>query len=389
MLGQRARLVEVLLGDVEVAVGHRPLAVDHEALRARIELRAVAGGVARQRGTAWRRPSRRRPTARSRTKRHHPATHPAPARERRRSPRPRRGLAAARIAGSSSSPVGIGGADWAQSAAASGDDGLETRRGPAAAPACGRRRRDRDPRTPGVPSAAWPNAYGVALTIGAASRTGAAAKTARARRRRRRRAVGGPQRVDLARGPAAAGGATRRRRRPRRRALRRAPGARRCPGRGTGRDGHPRGGAGDGRRRRADGSTVAPRRRARARRSPPAARRSRPAVSESPRADLLGQDGALQLAERQEGQLAGPRSCCTATSVRRRLADARRAHLELVAAVGAPHRRAAPADERVVELVLGLAALALDVHHTLAPSRARSPTLRAMETSGPRQASAR
>src|SRR5580704_15815608 len=38
------------------------------------------------------------------------------------------------------------------------------------------------------------------------------------------------------------------------------------------------------------------------------------------------------------------------------------AHFELVAAVGASHRRPATADERVVELVLGFAPLALNVH---------------------------
>jgi hypothetical protein len=40
----------------------------------------------------------------------------------------------------------------------------------------------------------------------------------------------------------------------------------------------------------------------------------------------------------------------------------RGADLELEAAIGALHRRTAPAHERVVELVLGLTPLALDVH---------------------------
>jgi hypothetical protein len=77
---------------------------------------------------------------------------------------------------------------------------------------------------------------------------------------------------------------------------------------------------------------------------------------------LLGENGALQLPQGPERHLP---SVATGDDpevlldLRLRVAPA---DLELVSAVRAAHGRAAPANEGVVELVLRLAALALNVH---------------------------
>src|ERR1700678_4357980 len=71
---------------------------------------------------------------------------------------------------------------------------------------------------------------------------------------------------------------------------------------------------------------------------------------------LAGQDGALQLAERDEGELLPGRGPDLPAITRVfRAVGFGAAHLELMPAVGAPHRRPATADEGVVELVLGFA----------------------------------
>jgi hypothetical protein len=78
---------------------------------------------------------------------------------------------------------------------------------------------------------------------------------------------------------------------------------------------------------------------------------------------LLREDRALKLAERQVDELLSERRrddppIGRVGTGRGRLS----AHLELMAALRAPNRGAAPAYERVVELVFGFAPLALDVH---------------------------
>jgi hypothetical protein len=88
--------------------------------------------------------------------------------------------------------------------------------------------------------------------------------------------------------------------------------------------------------------------------------------------DLLGEDGALQLPQRQESEILA-RNCANQPAVCL-LAGARLGlpNLELVPAVGTPNRRAAPADERVVEFIFSFAAFALDVHERVSrAARAR------------------
>src|SRR5262249_7089817 len=76
--------------------------------------------------------------------------------------------------------------------------------------------------------------------------------------------------------------------------------------------------------------------------------------------DEVPLDRALKLAERREDE----RSTVPRGDVPEVLAEVAVAptDLELVPAVGALHGRSAPAHERVVELVLGVAPLALNVH---------------------------
>src|SRR5580693_8198583 len=64
-----------------------------------------------------------------------------------------------------------------------------------------------------------------------------------------------------------------------------------------------------------------------------------------------------------------------------RIARLRVADAELMPTCGAPNHRPAPADERVVEQVVGLAALALDVHRW-SPPRASGRRARAIPREG-------
>ncbi len=100
--------------------------------------------------------------------------------------------------------------------------------------------------------------------------------------------------------------------------------------------------------------------------------------------DSLGQDGALEIPERPEGELlAIHRSHHPLLRDTRspRSGFSRRAHPEEVPARRASHGSSASADKRVVEVVLGSAALALNVHRTVVrrrmPRRRRAgiPTL--------------
>jgi hypothetical protein len=71
-------------------------------------------------------------------------------------------------------------------------------------------------------------------------------------------------------------------------------------------------------------------------------------------------DGALELPQRGEDELGAVRDA-NRPSLARAAADGR-PDLELETAVRALDGGAPPADERVIELVFGLATLALDVH---------------------------
>jgi hypothetical protein len=77
---------------------------------------------------------------------------------------------------------------------------------------------------------------------------------------------------------------------------------------------------------------------------------------------LLGKDGPLELPQRPERHLASVAPGDDPEVVLHLTLHVTAADLELVSAVRAAHGRAAPANEGVVELVLGLAALALNVH---------------------------
>ncbi len=122
--------------------------------------------------------------------------------------------------------------------------------------------------------------------------------------------------------------------------------------------------------------------------------RRRPvALERVPSRDLLGQDGTLELTEGAERNLAPVVARDDPEILVRPARSIRSAHLELVTAVRAADRRAPPADESVVELVLRLAALALNVHRfgrllgtpdalaqvlVLAPSPRASPECKAV-----------
>jgi hypothetical protein len=88
--------------------------------------------------------------------------------------------------------------------------------------------------------------------------------------------------------------------------------------------------------------------------------------------DEIALDGALELAEGGEDE----RASIPRRDVPEILAEVAVAttDLELVPAVGALHRRSTTAHERVVELVLGVAPLALDVHREGRSGRAENPT---------------
>ena len=91
-----------------------------------------------------------------------------------------------------------------------------------------------------------------------------------------------------------------------------------------------------------------------------------PAEEIAPR-DLVGEDRPLELAERQERELLAARRLDEPAIARGVLTRGLlAANLELMAARRAANGRSTPADERVVELILGFAPLALNVHRLVA-----------------------
>ena len=80
---------------------------------------------------------------------------------------------------------------------------------------------------------------------------------------------------------------------------------------------------------------------------------------------LVRENGPLKLSQRHEGELVSV-GRLDEPPVTRRVSALGPAHLELVTAARTAHRRPPATDEGVVELVLGLAALALNVHRLVA-----------------------
>jgi hypothetical protein len=79
----------------------------------------------------------------------------------------------------------------------------------------------------------------------------------------------------------------------------------------------------------------------------------------------VSEDGALELSQGDESELLAARSL-DQPSVAGAVTGLGATDLELVAAARASNGRPATAHERVVELILGLAALALNVHRSIA-----------------------